>query len=85
MGLTILPYRIQSALPSYSNPRRRVLFRPLTSPISSSLEIHTRNRPLSAHANQRQFRPQSILSSPSFLADNLLLYRLPHRSHSTSK
>lgn len=83
MGLTILPYRIQSALPSYSNPHRRVVFRPLTSAISSSLEIPHRNRPLSAH--QRSFHPQSLLSSPSFLAENLLHYRLPHRSHSTSK
>ena len=68
MGLTIRPYRVQTALPSYSHlHRHRSFISPICSSFSS-FEINTETivlrRPSSAHAEQRRF---------------LQLHRLPSR------
>jgi hypothetical protein len=91
MGLTILPYRIQTAV--HSDPIQSASLRALR-PLerSSIVEINARNRPISANIAQRQ-------SSPSFLIEDIrrmnmelnpnstrvVHYRLPQRSRSNAK
>lgn len=83
MGLTITPYRVQTAFHSDSSqryarlhqrPPLRALNVPMSLALPSPLQINPRsmlNRPVSAEVEHRQFRRQALLSSPSLVTDDL--------------
>ncbi len=87
MGLTVIPYRVRTAVNSDLNQRFRRLhmrapLRSLIAPMpieySPALQINARslrnrqtNFPSSTEVDQRQFRRQSLLSSPFLVTEDI--------------